>query len=120
MHPPGENWRELEPQEDMLYHIKYTDEEGNEQNFYLIGKIQTKCKKLGTILGIEQSTLDSFDIKYRGDMEDFCKTVLHTWITEAPGKYSVTWGGLLKALGDAQLGGIATKLETALKLSTSN
>ena len=101
----------------MLYHIKYTDKERNEQNFYLI---QTKCKKLGTILRIEQGTLDSFDIKYRGDMESFCKTALHIWITRALGKCSVTWGGLLEALKDAQLGGIATKLEAALKLSTSH
>lgn len=113
---PDENWREMEPQENMLFHIKYIDLEGKQQNFYLITSIQTHCKELGTILGIEQGTLNGLDEKHRGDMKSFCKAVLDTWITRAQGKYPVTWNGLLDALKDAQLGGIAMKLEKALKL----
>ena len=67
------------------------------------------------MLGIEQSTLDGLD-KDHDDMKSFCKAILDTWITRAQGKYPVTWGGLLDALKDAQLGGIAMKLERALKL----
>ena len=100
----------------MLFHIKYSDLEGEEQSFHLIDEIQADCERLGTILGLGHSTLNGFDNRHRGDMPKFCKTVLHTWITRAQGKYSVTWGGLLDALKDAQLGGIATSLEKALDL----
>lgn len=115
-YPPGENWREIEPPEDMLFHITYTDSKGKEQNFNLITNIQTDCEELGTMLGIEQSTLNGFHSKYRGDMKIFCKAVLDIWIKRRQGKYPATWGGLVKALRDVQLGGIATKLEKALEL----
>ena len=106
----------MEPKEEMLFRIPYTDSGGKEQCFCLIEEIQTKCKKLGTILGIGQSILDGFEERHRGNMENFCKTVLHTWMTRENKNYPVTWNGLLEALRHAQLGGIATRLEDTLEL----
>ena len=102
--------------EEMLFHFKYINFEGQEQNFYLIRDIQASCKVLGTILGIDSGTLKGLDIMHRGDMPSFCKDILDTWMMRAPENYPVTWVGLLNALKDADLKGIATNLENALEL----
>ena len=114
--PPGERWRDKQPTEKMLSHFKYISFEGQEQSVHLIRDIQASCKVLGTILGIDSGTLKGLDIKHRGDMPNFCQDILDTWMMQAPDNYPVTWGGLLDALKDADLKGIAANLEKALEL----
>lgn len=106
----------MQPAEEMLFHFKYINFEGQEQNLYLIRDIQASCKVLGTILGIDSGTLKGFDILHRGDMPSLCKDILDTWMMRAPENYPVTWGGLLDALRNADLKRIATNLEKALEL----
>lgn len=95
----------------LLTLIKYNDSEG-ERMFNLIMKIQNDCKDLGTVLGIEEETLNSF--KPGVSPKDKCTTILHKWIQRGKGDYEVTWDGLLKALNDSGLGGIAKHFEKAL------
>ena len=111
---PEESWKQLAPVEAMLSFIGYKTSKGNER-FYFIQAIQTDCISLGRLLGIEHETLEAFQRQLREDPVPVCTSILHTWITRAEGPYQITWSGLLDALHDARLGGIAMRLENALK-----
>ena len=99
----------------LLHLIKYTDWEGNDKKFRLISEIQNSCRRLGTLLGIAKATLDGFN---KGlTLEEQCEKILDLWITRGDGEYSeysVTWAGLLQAMEDAELGGVAKHLREAL------
>ena len=62
-------------------------------------------------MNIEQPTLEGFERSHK-DPVDICNKILGTWLER--GGDHVTWAGLLQALGDAQLGGIAKQLTEAL------
>ena len=99
----------------MLSFINYKTSEGNKK-FYLIARIQgNNCVSLGRLLEIEHETLKAIERQYREDPVPVCTSILDTWITRAEGRYKITWGGLLNALRDARLGGIANDLEKALE-----
>lgn len=102
-----------EPDMALLALIKYTDCDGNIKRFNLIMEIQNDCKDLGTVLGIERETLNNFDETTPSETE-MCSFILQTWIQRGKISYEVTWDGLLEALEDASLGGIASHLEKAL------
>lgn len=109
----GENleWMKQEPDMTLLVLIKYTDCEGNIKRFNLIREIQNDCKDLGTVLGIEEETLNSFG---KISEAEECTFILQKWIQRGKIRYEVTWDGLLEALEDAWLGGIANHLKKAL------
>jgi hypothetical protein len=107
-------WLNVEPQMKLLHLIKYKDSEGNDKKFRLISVIQNNCRHLGTLLGIEEAQLDSFD-SLKPDVQ--CREILDLWITRGEGDYPVTWAGLLEAMEDAELGGIANSLREALTLA---
>ena len=48
--------------------------------------------------------------------ERVCSEILNEWMTRGEGEYEVTWAGLLQALRDAQLNGIAKHLKNTLTL----
>ena len=100
-----------EPPDILLSLIKYTDSQGQEKEFRLIQTIQNKCKELGTHLNIDESTLGGFERSHKYPV-DICNKILGTW--KERGGNHVTWAGLIQALDDAQLGGIARKLTEAL------
>ena len=104
----------VEPKVKLLHLIKYTDCQGNDQKFRLISEIQSDCRRLGTLLGIPKATLDGFDKSLT--LEEQCEKILGLWITSGGeySEYSVTWAGLLQAMEDAQLGGVAKHLREAL------
>lgn len=116
----GENleWTSQEPDMRLLALIKYTTD-CVERKFNLIRMIQNDCNYLGTVLGIDRRTINSFD-KTRVSKSDECMHVLGEWIKRGKGEshYEVTWAGLLKALEDAELGGIGEQLEEALEFYT--
>ena len=99
----------------LLHLIKYIDSEGKDQKFHLISEIQNSCRRLGTLLGITKATLDGFDSSLT--LEEQCEKILDLWITRGDGEYSVTWAGLLQAMEDAELGGVAKHLTEALTLA---
>ena len=105
-----------EPEMNQLQLIKYTDSEGNSRTFRLIEQIQNHCKRLGIRLGIEKATLDGFD--NRPTQEEKCEMILELWMMRGDGEYEVTWAGLLQALEDIQLKGVAEHLRRALTMAT--
>ena len=102
---------ELDP--GLLRLIKYTDSEGKVERFFLIKRIQNDCKRLGGVLGIDEDTLTAFS-KKKDDILEVCNDILHEWLKRGEGKYDGTWAGLLQAMNDAELGGVARKLKEAL------
>ena len=99
----------------LLHLIKYTDSDGNNKMFRLISEIQNSCRRLGTLLGIPKATLDGFDNSLT--LEEQCEKILDLWITKGDGEYSATWAGLLQAMEDAELGGVAKHFREALTLA---
>jgi hypothetical protein len=108
-------WLNMEPKMKLLHLIKYTDSDRNNKMFRLISEIQNSCKRLGTLLGITKATLDGFDSSLT--LEEQCEKILDLWITRGDGEYSVTWAGLLQAMEDAELGGVAKHFREALTLA---
>ena len=100
----------MEPTIKLLSLIKYTDSEGEEQTFRLITDVQNKCPDLGTELGIDPATLTGIRSSL-GSPSYVCKEILETWIDRG---VDVTWGRLLQALHDMQLGRIEKHLREAL------
>ena len=107
--------KEPEPHR-LLELIQYRDSNNVKYNFRLIQEIQGECVDLGTHLGIDQGTLDGLETKYRGNSRPICSDILSTWKRREEGDYEITWGGLLRALRDAQLNNHATHLNNALTL----
>ena len=97
-------WMDMTPDIALLQLIKNTDANGKKQKYYFIQEIQNECMKLGRILGMDRETLVAFN-KKNDRTEDFCEAVLSEWMKRGEGGQKVTWGGLLEALEDAQLGG---------------
>ena len=105
-------WLNKEPEMKLLRLIKYKDSDGNFEAFRLITTIQKNCIDLGTQLGIETATLRGIDDKL--SQEKMCEEILYLWIMRGDRDYKVTWAGLLEALEDLQLKGVAKHLKTAL------
>lgn len=98
----------------LLQLIKYTDSKGNSVEYRLINKIQNDCKQLGYRFGIDQETIKGFDKNKVSPPVEVCEDILNEWIRR--GKGDVSWGGLLKALEDVELNGVAKHLWNALTL----
>ena len=112
---PSLKWLNDEPDPRLLTLIKYTDSEGKDQTFDLIKRIQNDCKKLGTVLGIDRETLTAF-YETNKPKPEVCEDILDEWLKRGEGDYEGTWDGLLRAMNDAGLGGVAEHLNMALTL----
>jgi hypothetical protein len=99
--------------------IKWEDESGKLQPFYLTEKIACKWRTIGELIGLTYSKLQSLDNKYRRQhrkQEKCCQAVLELWLDNPPPGYPSTWQGLIKVLEDSELGDseVATELRTVL------
>ena len=94
----------------LLHLISYTDGSGKQKSYRFIQEIQNSCRQLGTHLGIEIATISGLE-KTSDSLVIFCEKILEIWIQRGE---NVSWGGLLKALIDAQLGGAHLDLKRAL------
>ena len=99
---------------DMLQLVKYTGSDGQTKEFRLLPKIQGHWKDIGTLMGIETSTLEAFEYKWPGDSKEQCREVLQAWLNQGSEKYPVTWSGLLEVLKDVQLKMISLELQEVL------
>ena len=111
-----EPWLRKEPEPDKLELIRYTDSNNVECKFRLIQAIQAHCVDLGKHLGIDQGTLYEIEFKHPRNSRQMCDDILTTWKQRGEGDYEITWGGLLRALRDAQLNNNASNLKNALTL----
>ena len=110
---PHLRWMNKEPDIRLLTLIKYTNPEGKEDRFYLTRTIQNDCKNLGTFLGIDKETLPTLR---RVSLNLRCEDILYEWMKRGEGDNDMTWAGLLKAMDDAGLGGVAHQLISALSM----
>lgn len=106
------DWMSQEPNRKLLALIKYTYCV-KEREFRLISKIQNECTYLGTELGVDDETIDRIR-KTEVSKVDMCTSILQTWKQRGDSEYEVTWGGLLEALNNTELGGVAKQLKRAL------
>ena len=98
----------------MIQLVKYTGNDGQVKDFRLLEKIQGHWKDIGTLMGIENATLESFEHKWRGNLKEQCREVLQTWLNQGSEKYPVTWSGMLEVLKDVQLKMISLELQEVL------
>jgi hypothetical protein len=92
--------------------IKWTDEDGQLQQFNLTKKIAHKWR---TIAKLTYSMLKRRDDEHRYPFkEKCCKAILELWLDNPPPDYPATWQGLMDLLEDSELGEVATELRTVL------
>jgi hypothetical protein len=94
--------------------IKWKDDQGQTQRFYLMDSIAYKWRTLGELLGLPFSKLQSLAAEHRDKPEECCRAVLGQWLDNPPPDYPTTWQGLLELLKDSQLGQVVTQLRNVL------
>ena len=94
--------------------IKWKDEEGQTQRFYLMDKISNKWRDIGHLLGLSISRLDCVSTQHRENPAACCETVLHDWLDNPPPEYPISWEGLVELLEDSKLSQVAAELRNAL------
>ena len=94
--------------------IKWKDDQGQTQRFYLMDSIAYKWRTLGELLGLTFSKLQSLAAEHQNKPEECCRAVLGQWLDNPPPDYPITWHGLLELLEDGQLGQIVTELRNIL------
>ena len=94
--------------------IKWKDDQGQTQRFYLMDKITYKWRTLGELLGLPFSKLQSLAAEYQNRPEECCRAILGQWLDNPPPDYPTTWQGLLELLEDSQLGQVVTELRNVL------
>ena len=94
--------------------IKWTDDQGTTQRFYLFDKISMKWRTLGLLLDLSYSTLKALEENYKNP-SDCCRAILNQWLENPPPQYPSTWQGLIELLEDSQLDEVVHELKTALE-----
>ena len=94
--------------------IKWRDDRGEVQHFYLKENIAYKWRTIGELLGLTYSKLQSLTDKHRDQPEECCRAVLGLWLENPPQDYPDTWQGLIDLLEDSKLGQVVSQLRTAL------
>ena len=94
--------------------IRWKDDQGRTQRFFLKDKISHKWRDIGERTGLAFPKLDNISEKYRGDPKECCRAVLGQWLDNPPPDYPTTWKGLLELLEDSQLGQVVTELRAIL------
>ena len=95
--------------------IRWRDDQGRIQRFYLMDNISYKWRIIGELLGLPFPKLESIAMEHRDKPENCCRSVLGQWLDNPSPRYPATWQGLLELLEDGKLGEIATQLRTALE-----
>ena len=109
------------PTMDMIQLVKYPDSNGQLKEFHLLEKVQGKWKDIGTLMRIENATLNKFAHRHQSDLKEQCRDVFQMWLEggSRSERYPVTWSGLLEVLEDVQLKEISRELEKALGKHTN-
>jgi hypothetical protein len=94
--------------------IKWKDDGGEEQLFYLRENIAYKWRTIGELLGLAYPKLQSLAEKHRDQPEECCREVLGLWLENPPTDYPTTWQGLINLLKHSQLRQVVAQLRNAL------
>ena len=94
--------------------LKWNDEKGEVQRFFLMEKISHKWRDIGELLDISPSKLESISKSHHDDADECCQAVLVQWFDNPPPDYSTTWQGVIDLLEDNRLGQVVSELKTVL------
>ena len=94
--------------------IKWKNDQGKTERFYVAEKIAHKWRDLGVLLGLSPSMLESLAENHRGDAHACCQELLGRWLESPPLEYPSTWRGLVELLLDCQLEQVAEELKATL------
>ena len=94
--------------------IKWKDDQGQTQKFFLRDKISHKWRDIGERAGLTFPELENISEKYRSDPKECCRAVLGQWLDNPPPDYPTTWQGLLELLEDSQLCQVVSELRAIL------
>ena len=95
--------------------IRWKDDQGHTQRFFLKDKISHKWRDIGELIGLSYPELDNLSEKHRGDPKECCRAVLGQWLNNPPPDYPTTWQGLLELLEDSQLTQVVSELRNVLQ-----
>ena len=98
--------------------IKWKDDRGKEQLFYLTDNIAHKWRTIGRLLGLAYPKLESLAQKHRDQPEECCGEVLGLWLENPPNDYPTTWQGLIDLLKHSKLSEVVAQLRNALSKAT--
>ena len=123
----------------LLNHLKWADEQEQEQEFRLVENVSAKWRKFGTYLGLKSNQLDAWDRQYRGDANEcwnkvcvcvcvcvtpflmlhhefnMCIQVMDDWLTRGGScGYPATWEGLYSLLNDLGFRNISRNMQRAV------
>ena len=94
--------------------IKWKDDGGEVQQFYLTENIAHKWRTIGGLLGLTYFKLQNLADEHRDKPEECCRAVLGHWLENPPSEYPITWRGLVDLLEDSRLGQVVSQLRNAL------
>ena len=100
--------------------IKWKDDRGEEQLFYLRENIAYKWRTIGQLLGLTYSELESLAQMYLNQPEECCRELLGLWLWNPPKDYPITWQlqGLINLLKHSKLNEVVAQLTNALSKAT--
>ena len=97
--------------------IKWRDERGETQRFYLMERASLKWRDIGELISLSFQQLECMEKEYRDKHIDCCRAVLGHWLDNPPEEYPITWRGLIELLQDSELGQVVTELKSVLSKS---
>lgn len=95
--------------------IKWTDERGQIQRYFLMEKIQNKWSDIGELVGLSLAQLEDISKEHQRNAEQCFRAVLKQWFDHPPPDYPTTWSGLLELLEDCRLTDVVAELKDALR-----
>ena len=95
-----------------LNHLRWIDEQGQEQDIRLVKKVSAKWYEFGMFLGTGLNELDAWRIQYQGDAGICWNKVMNEWLVKGGSHdYPATWEGLCILLNDLDFGNVARDLQ---------
>ena len=98
--------------------IKWKNNRGEVQLFYLRENIAYKWRTIGELLGLTYPKLQSLAQMHPNQPEECCREVLGLWLENPPKDYPTTWQGLTDLLKHSKLSDVVDQLRNALSKAT--
>ena len=95
--------------------IKYKDEDGVTQKYFLLTEISPNWRAIGGAVGLSFASLDNTATECHYKPVDCCRSVLGKWLNSPSDEYPHTWNGLISLLEDCELAQPAELLNKVLR-----
>ena len=95
-------------------HLEWHDDQQQSHELRIVSEVSHKWRSIGTMLGMNQATLDSEEQRSSDNSVRF-QRVMEMWIELGrAGSYPATWSGLRKVLIAVKMTRLAQTIESAL------